>query len=131
MSTVQWSQIGTLNKQLVLDLIANNVRSSGYLIDDPKGWLHGSFEYDIREYALKSYTDKKQLPLGWYGTKYYCYNTGGIDMKKRIVVIFEKDGSALRKASTAKYFRLIHTEGKPGVYTNDYQSIDEITDIGT
>jgi len=130
MSTVKWSQIGTLNKQLVLDLVANNVRSSGYLIDDTNGWLHGSFEYDIRAYPLKSYSDKKKLPLGWYGTKYYCYNQQGIDMKKRIVMIFEKDDTGVRKSSTAKYFRMTHTEGKPGAYTNDYQAIDEITDIG-
>lgn len=132
MSTVKWSEIGTLNKQLILDLKAKRTSSGGYPIDQapPAGWLHGGFEYDIRNYGVYNYQTKVKLPKDWYGVKYYCFNNAGIDMKKRIVMIFEKTGTNERNTDTAHYFRLIHTGGKPGAYNNDYASIDEIIEIG-
>ncbi|GAA5185661.1 hypothetical protein GCM10025771_42100 [Niveibacterium umoris] len=130
MATVKWNQIGALNKQLILDLRDGKARSSDYPLDKepPDGWLHSGFDYDIKDYGLYGYTQKKKLSAEWGGVKYYAFKASGIDMKIRIVHIYKKgEGSS---KSDHRFYRLVHTEGRPGAYTNDYQSCEEIIDIG-
>ncbi|WP_172204570.1 hypothetical protein [Niveibacterium sp. COAC-50] len=129
MPTVKWNQIGSMNQQLVLDLRDGKARSSDYPLDKvpPAGWFHSGFDYDVKGFGLYAYQNKRRLPNGWWGAKYYCFNANGIDMKKRIVHIYKLGEGGVK--SDHHFYRLIHTSGNPGAYDNNYSTCEEIVDI--
>lgn len=121
---VDINQIGKYNKQLILDLKAGRMSSSGYPISD---WQHeSSYNYDLSYGVMACGNSSKRLQGTLIGKKYYCATSDfEWDMAKRIVHIYDPKNS-----STAhKFYRLIHTKGKPGCYLNTYSTCELVTGI--
>ena len=117
-------QIGKYNKQLVIDLKAGKVETSGTLITK---WEHDTaYNYDLSYGVMACGNASKRLPGKWVGKKYYCADKDfEWDMGKRIVHIYNPD----EKATTQKFYRLVHTPGASGLRDNSYNQCDEITNI--
>jgi hypothetical protein len=107
---------------LVLALKNGDEWAAGYPISD---YLHDkSYNYDL-SYGLHAIATKRQLPGSYVGTKYYCYDRNGIDMKKRIVHIHDH----VNPQAPQTFYRLIHTAASPNLRDNSYSACDLITDI--
>jgi hypothetical protein len=121
---VKIDEIGKHNKQLVLDLKDGKDKSNGYPITD---WCHEkSYNYDLSFGVMACGNSSKQLKGTFVGVKYYCADAEmNWDMAKRIVHVYDTKN----KAGTQKFYRLIHTKGKPGAYLNTYSACDEITGV--
>jgi hypothetical protein len=119
---VKYNQIGITNMALVLALKNGYASASGYPISDYKH--PGGYNYDL-SFGMYGINQKKALPGSYVGTKYYCFNSGGIDMAKRIVHIHDP----LNPGSAETFYRLIHTSASPGLRDNSYSTCDLITDI--
>ena len=119
---VKFDQIGAVNMALVLALKNGEDHAAGYPVSD---YLHDkAYNYDL-SYGLQAILTKRLLEGTYVGKKYYCYDRNGIDMKKRIVHIYDSQNA--KAAQT--FYRLIHTAGAPGLRDNSYSNCDLITDI--
>ena len=122
--SVNIDQIGYYNRQLVIDLKAGNIETSGTLVSE---WLHEqSYNYDLSYGVMACGNPNKRLQGRWVGRKYYCATREfEWDMAKRIVHIYDLDN----RVGTQKFYRLIHTAAQPGLRDNSYSQCDEITNI--
>lgn len=119
---VKFDQIGATNMALVLALKNGEDHAAGFPVSD---YLHDkSYNYDL-SYGLNGISSKRQLSGTYVGTKYYCYDKSGIDMKKRIVHIYDR----LNPNAAQTFYRLVHTGAAPGLRDNSYSACDLITDI--
>jgi hypothetical protein len=119
---VKFSQIGEVNKELVLALKNGESHAWGYPVSD---YLHDkAYNYDL-SFGLYGINNKKTLSGTYVGTKYYCFTKDGIDMKKRIVHIHDR----LNPTAAQTFYRLIHTAAEPDLRDNSYCQCDLITDI--
>ena len=109
----------TLSESITVSSFWNSLKGvksfSGTLIQD---FAHPqSYDFDISGERL---TGTK------VGAKYYCITSEKEkDMKKRIVHVYDHKDPTNRKKM--QFYRLTHTNGKPGMYDNQYQSAEEIT----
>lgn len=124
MGKVHIDQIGKYNKQLVIDLKAGRTETSGTLIST---WKHAmGYPYDLSYGVRACGNSGMKLPGKWVGDKYYCADKDfEWDMAKRIVHIYDRDN----KATTQKFYRLIHTPGEAQLRDNSYNQCDEITNV--
>lgn len=116
--------IGKYNKQLVIDLKAGKIYTSGTLISE---WVHAkSYNYDLSYGVMACGDSGKTLKGKYIGVKYYCAKRDfSWDMAKRIVHIYDRDN----KLGTQKFYRLIHTSAPVGLRDNSYSQCDEVTNI--
>lgn len=119
---VKFDQIGAINMALVLALKTGKDHAAGYPVSD---YLHDkAYNYDL-SYGLQAILTKRLLPGSYVGTKYYCYDRNGIDMRKRIVHVHDPQNPRAAQS----FYRLIHTSAEPGLRDNSYNQCDLITDI--
>ena len=120
---VDYNSIGSINMALVLALQNRAEHAAGFPVSE---YLHDkAYNYDL-SFGLVGIATKRSLPGTYVGVKYYCYDKkNGIDMKKRIVHIFDPKNPG----SPQTFYRLIHTAGRPGLRDNSYSSCDLITGI--
>jgi hypothetical protein len=119
---IDFNQIGSINMDLVLALKNGETHAAGFPVSD---YLHDkAYNYDL-SYGLHGIANKRALSGTYVGVKYYCYNAQGINMKKRLVHIYDPKNAD----NPQTFYILVHTAGQPGLRDNSYSNCDLVTNI--